>query len=367
MTMTADGADAKAEQPAADADKLFQQEKIDRAAKEQAIADSWSKKVLRAGQGRELWKNASIQAHITGRLHSTTGTVFENSRDRGVPKWVLLGRGSLVPALDIALQTMCVGECSQLTVAPDGGYGTQGSIEFPRVPGSATLVYEVEILSAEVEEELWEMEFAVKMRLAAERKDRGNTLFRKKLFEFAASEYQEASRYLAFMPHPKESEAPQIQAELVTVNLNLAATRLRMGHEDLAINHCKTALKLCPKHPKAEYRLGQAHVQLGNYQLARKHLELAEIASAGDEAAVKSVHAELRRLDERVLRHKRQRKKVFERMVSGAEDESSPEKPTELGFSRALKAAASHPYALAVAAAGAASLVAFWRFRIPSE
>ena len=52
----------------------------------------------------------------------------------------------------------------------------------------------------------------------------------------------QAMRYLIFMPHPEPHEVPQIQELTVAVQLNLAATKLRMSNEAAAIKHATEAL-----------------------------------------------------------------------------------------------------------------------------
>lgn len=48
--------------------------------------------------------------------------------------------------LSLALATMRVGEVARLEVAPEYGYGEEGSFSFPTVPPLARLEYEVELL-----------------------------------------------------------------------------------------------------------------------------------------------------------------------------------------------------------------------------
>lgn len=126
------------------------------------VAASWKKKVQKEGTGREAYAGAQCHVHVVGRAHvdkrvGTTrdfvnGSVFEDSRARQCPLLLLLGRGILVPGLDKALLSMRAGERATITIAPEGGYGGGGSISNPVVPGSATLTYDVEVLSIEKEE-----------------------------------------------------------------------------------------------------------------------------------------------------------------------------------------------------------------------
>ena len=337
-----DAADAKAERDRKNDEELEAAKAEDKARHEKREAEieaSWQKKVLVKGTGREAYRGAQARVHVVGRAivdrhvqgrarekGFVSGSVFEDSRERGVPLLLLLGRGTLVPGLDRALLAMCVGERAEVTVAPEGGYGAAGSVEHPCVPGSATLRYDVEMLAVEKEEELWDMSFARKMALATERRQRGNTLVGGGHLLMADAEYEQALRYLVFMPHPEPPEVPVIGEALAAVHLNLAATRLRLAERG-AIRHARDALQAAeplrdmPKQSKAHYRLGQAHTQLGAYSDAESHFEKAEACAAGDAPAQAAIRKERLRLAARKQKHARDRKKAAERMVnSGGAD-----------------------------------------------
>lgn len=311
------------------------EERLRQAQRDAEVAASWDKEVLAEGSGRRAERGLRARCHVTGRAHVDpsvvgrakatnfeSGSVFEDSRERQVPLLLLLGRGILVPGLDAALLGMCEGERAEVTVRPTGGYGAGGSVELPCVPGSATLVYDVELEKLDDEVELWDLSFEEKMSLAAERRLRGNTLFRqqtgarvKEYLLYADAEYEQAKRYLVFCPHLEEQQVPPHRAALVAVNLNLAATKLRMGREEEAVKMCNAVLEASPGEQKALYRLGQAYTQLGKYGMAREQLQKAEAASVGDEDALAAVVAEQDRLQKRQERHARDRKKMAERML----------------------------------------------------
>ena len=305
-----------------DDEKIFQEERERVEKREAEIDGSWSARVVREGKGREAWRGARATLHVTGRLREEDGAEFEDSRVREEPHLLLLGRGTMVPGLDKALLTMKQGERSFITVAPEGGYGAAGSHTYPLVPGSCTLVYDVEVLKLEEETDLWDQTFAQKMTLAEERRARGNRLFKRKWYEWADQEYEQALRYLVFNPHPSEDEKRVIAEQSLAVQLNLAATKLRCNREREAIGHAEKALEMHPEHPKALYRTAQAHTQLGEFEKARRFLERAKASGAADDDVVKAVTQEHARVDARKERHRREQKRAYARMVSGgASDE----------------------------------------------
>ena len=135
------------------------------------------------------------------------------------------------------------------------------------------------------------MSFEEKMKLALERRQRGNTLVGGGHYLMADAEYEQALRYLIFMPHPEPHQLPPIADAITAVHLNLAATKLRLGDEARGDQERQRRdRKGVPEHAafesKAHYRLAQAHNQLGKYGLAQRHLDLAEAAAKGDEPLV---------------------------------------------------------------------------------
>ena len=277
-----DGATRSAKEVDPELEAAQAEERMRHEQREAEINASWSKTILNAGEGAAAFRGAQatvhvvgrayVDAHVTGRAKEMgfeSGSIFEDSRARKCPVMLLLGRGTLVPGLDRALLEMQVGEHAEVTVKPEGGYGAGGNVANPMVPGSAVLKYDVELLAVEKETELWDMSFEEKMKLALERRQRGNTLVGGGHYLMADAEYEQALRYLIFMPHPEPHQLPPIADAITAVHLNLAATKLRLGDEAGAIRNANDAIAKGgaeggPYVSKAHYRLAQAHTQLGN-------------------------------------------------------------------------------------------------------
>lgn len=83
-----------------------------------------------------------VICHYDGRL--LDGTPFDSSYRRGVPFTFRLSSGSVIKGWDEAFLTMHKGERRTLIVPPWLGYGDKGSP--PKIPGKATLVFEVEMI-----------------------------------------------------------------------------------------------------------------------------------------------------------------------------------------------------------------------------
>ncbi|XP_007535543.1 peptidyl-prolyl cis-trans isomerase FKBP10 isoform X2 [Erinaceus europaeus] len=74
------------------------------------------------------------------------GTKLFSSHDYGAPQEATLGANKVIEGLDTGLQGMCVGERRQLIVPPHLAHGENGA---RGVPGSAVLLFEVELVSRE--------------------------------------------------------------------------------------------------------------------------------------------------------------------------------------------------------------------------
>lgn len=92
---------------------------------------------------RKTQKGDTLSMHYVGTLR-VDGSKFDSSRDRDSPFQFTLGAGQVIQGWDQGLVGMCVGERRKLTIPSDLGYGDHGSP--PKIPGKATLVFEVELL-----------------------------------------------------------------------------------------------------------------------------------------------------------------------------------------------------------------------------
>lgn len=96
---------------------------------------------LKEGTGEAVPAGATIKAHYTGWLPN--GKVFDSSKKRGEPiefslNGVVQGWGQGIPG-------MKVGGVRKLVIPAALGYGARGMP--PDIPGGATLIFEVEVVS----------------------------------------------------------------------------------------------------------------------------------------------------------------------------------------------------------------------------
>lgn len=90
-------------------------------------------------------KGDTLHMHYTGTLED--GTEFDSSIPRGQPFTFKLGSGQVILGWDQGLLNMCVNEKRKLVIPSHLGYGDRGA--GGKIPGGATLIFEVELLKIE--------------------------------------------------------------------------------------------------------------------------------------------------------------------------------------------------------------------------
>ncbi|XP_065176033.1 peptidyl-prolyl cis-trans isomerase FKBP2-like [Sycon ciliatum] len=108
------------------------------------------KRILEAECKKKSSKGDSLSMHYTGTLED--GTEFDSSIPRGDPFVFTLGAGQVIKGWDQGLLSMCEGEKRRLVIPSDLGYGDRGSP--PKIPGGATLIFEVELIHINRKSEL---------------------------------------------------------------------------------------------------------------------------------------------------------------------------------------------------------------------
>ena len=98
-------------------------------------------KIIEPGTGKNPTKTDVVEVHYTGTL--IDGTVFDSSRERNKPVSFPLGR--VIKGWTEGLQLIKKGGRVKLVIPSDLAYGDHGAP--PKIPGGATLTFDVELLS----------------------------------------------------------------------------------------------------------------------------------------------------------------------------------------------------------------------------
>ncbi len=109
-----------------------------------AAADGLQFGDFTVGTGASPASGQNVTVQYTGWLQAD-GTKFDSSRDHGQPFSFPIGQGQVIKGWDEGVATMKVGGKRRLVIPAALGYGASGSP--PTIPGGATLVFDVELLS----------------------------------------------------------------------------------------------------------------------------------------------------------------------------------------------------------------------------
>ncbi|EKE12499.1 MAG: hypothetical protein ACD_13C00193G0009 [uncultured bacterium] len=100
---------------------------------------------IKIGTGEVAVTGKKVTVNYSGTL--TDGTKFDSSYDRNEPFSFTLGVGEVIVGWDKGVEGMKVGGKRKLTIPSSMAYGDGG---IPgAIPGGATLIFEVELLSVE--------------------------------------------------------------------------------------------------------------------------------------------------------------------------------------------------------------------------
>lgn len=95
------------------------------------------------------WTGDRVTVHYTGTLEAD-GSKFDSSVDRGEKFQFNLGKQEVIKGWDQGVATMARGETAVFTITSKYAYGEMGSA--PKIPGNATLVFEVQLFDFEGED-----------------------------------------------------------------------------------------------------------------------------------------------------------------------------------------------------------------------
>ena len=102
------------------------------------------------GEGTEAEKFDILTVHYTGKLED--GTQFDSSKNPGRdPFRFTVGIGQVIRGWDEGFVGMKIGGTRVLTIPPELGYGVRGAGN--AIPPNATLLFEVELLGVEKNQE----------------------------------------------------------------------------------------------------------------------------------------------------------------------------------------------------------------------
>ena len=229
------------------------------------------KHIIREGTGEQAKTGDKCSVHYVGTLESD-GSKFDSSRDRNEPFEFTIGQG-VIQGWSLGVATMKVGELSKFIIHSDLGYGASGSP--PKIPGGATLVFEIELLEI-VHEKTNEEAIAEANKLS----DEAGTKFRAGDFKEAGKLYHDAMHELR---GKWGEEITKVQTKL---NCNMALVHAKLGEWGECLHHAEDALREDENNLKALLRKLEAQINLDRLDEAKETLKKGLEASKNDKVFV---------------------------------------------------------------------------------
>uniref|UniRef100_A0A3Q1EVT9 peptidylprolyl isomerase n=1 Tax=Acanthochromis polyacanthus TaxID=80966 RepID=A0A3Q1EVT9_9TELE len=177
------------------------------------------------------------------------------------------------------------GEFSRFLLQPQYAYGDMGCPSL--IPRAAVVLYEVQILdyldSGHVDEFIAlspeEQNFAplsALLEVVNTLRSFGNRCFKQSRFYNAKDRYKQAMTLLTNRETQSDSEKEKIKSALLPLYLNLSLTELRLESPKKALKYGNKALEIDSANTKALFRVGQAHLELQEYENAQSCLIAAQ-------------------------------------------------------------------------------------------
>jgi len=215
---------------------------------------------------------SKVKVHYVGTL--LNGSEFDSSRKRPGYFEFELGVRQVILGWDKGVASMNKGEKALLACRADYAYGERGSP--PKIPGGATLIFEVELFR-------WKEKLVHKDTLdekgcigEADRiKSKGTASFKCGEFEEAAEYYRDAASYIDYDFTPPAGSEEQVKSLLLSCLLNGAMCALKTDDWKQANMLSNAALAHDPSSVKAFFRRGQARMGLLEYEGAKADFKKA--------------------------------------------------------------------------------------------
>ncbi|XP_057992162.1 peptidyl-prolyl cis-trans isomerase PASTICCINO1 isoform X2 [Hevea brasiliensis] len=214
-----------------------------------------------------------LRVHYKGMLLNEEKKVFYDTRvdNDGQPLEFSSGEGLVPEGFEMCVRLMLPGEIALVTCPPDYAYD-----KFRRpvnVPEGVHIQWEIELLGFEMPKDWTGMDFPSIMGEAEKIRNKGNRLFKEGKFELAKAKYEKVLREFNHV-NPQDDEEGKVFVDTRNLlNLNLAASYLKMGDCKKSIEYCNKVLDANPAHVKALYRRGMAYMTDGDFEEAKNDFE----------------------------------------------------------------------------------------------
>lgn len=278
------------------------------------------KVILKHGAGSVVPAHSLCRVHYNAYLEYSDEP-FDSSRLRGKQHQFKLGVGDVLLGWEYGIATMKRGELARFMLMPNYAYGKMGCP--PRIPGEATIMFEIELISfvdqsatdefeSFSEEERKNASFEQILEVVDSLRKSGNEAFSLNQVKRAGSTYSRALRLLENSNLKNEQEENLMKQSALKLYLNLSLCDLKDAKSGRACKYARKALEVDAKNVKALYRLARALHQLGDFHDAKRQIYKAhKLSPSNDE-----VKKELRELDNELRKYRQQDEVLSRKMLN---------------------------------------------------
>ena len=256
------------------------------------------KKIIEQGFGRSPIDGLELTIHYTSTLEDGRGV--DNTYVTKEPYIFLLGSGSLIPGMELALKQMKMGERAKIRISPEYSFFAQEKIKNNEMPQGEysiseiiypyseedlakmdvkdarkylTIIYEVFLEKFDKpRKHKTQMVTDEKIAEATSLKTEGNSLFLEKSFQEAMVKYKDALDYLTKIPNDElNSKIYSLQQSCL---LNIVNCHVSLGEYNYALKKLEEFFSVNSKTPpKFYYYRAIAYMNMGEFDKAEKDIK----------------------------------------------------------------------------------------------
>lgn len=252
------------------------------------------KKIIRDGYGETPKEGQEVTIHYNAYLEFSEEP-FDSTYIRKKAMVFVIGSGTTLPGLDIAVRTMKTNEKAQFIIHYSYAYGKMGCLA--RIPPEATILFEIELTKylncealswfdklSDEEQKVFENVYKYSQAMCLKAKELTNSNVK-----LAIREYNRIASKLEYCQLKDSIEQEKQQALLLRIYTNLVVCNMKINESrKTCINANKifnivkgTELKIPAK---VYFNVAKAYRLLGEYDQAERYLELAKNLAPGSTA-----------------------------------------------------------------------------------
>lgn len=318
--------------------------------------DGIQKRVIQEGRGAlpDFQDGTKATFHYRTLRSDEEGAVLDDSRVRGKPMELIIGKKFKLPVWETIVRTMREGEIAQfccdvkhvvlyplvakslrnIAAGKDPWRASGTAVASPRctstTPGSRRpgrpaaepqpLIFDIEMLKVEnpgtYQQDPWAMTDEEKAKAVPVIHQEGNRLYREGHVKEAAAKYYDAIACLKNLQMKEQPGSPdwiQLDQQITPLLLNYCQCKLVAEEYYEVLDHCSSILNKYDDNVKAYFKRGKAHAAVWNAQEAQA--DFAKVLQL-DPALAPVVSRELRALEARIRQKDEEDKARFRGIFS---------------------------------------------------